>query len=471
MRIKWVLIFCFVSLQSLVFAKNFLGPNELDPASITHLGVPQAGGLWVGVGTERAYIEAALLGNQGIYVVDYSPEVTRFHEINRALLVLASNAEDYRRLRFDPSLWPEALSKLELAENSPAVKMLFPKGVKKASILQESRSRDWWKENVIVSDEFKHFHTPPVELAAKAVAAEEDAQLRLRHLQQESWGRLQMRVVDSDTDELISKKQFVKSQVAVNKWKYESILFRDPKPTKEAWVDGLRSRAEREYDASVKALTEAGLLDSAQKKLRMSIEESTSFLIEHSLDAMDAPKPVNVADIKVPYKNANYLFDEELFGKVKAIAMTGQIHAEVADLSKPPRGILNNIKSTGLAVGTFDVSNAWDKSYSYYPGPKPIHAWLGDMKEAGLFTPQSSFVFTDRHGSDFYYGGMNALAAADASAETFQHALTPNKYLNILPEVKAPPSASPSGALSTEDADVGPIKDGFFQKCRRFLGF
>jgi hypothetical protein len=72
-----------------------------------------------------------LLGSDGIFVVDVDPKVMRFHEINRSLLLQAKNIEDYRRLRFNTSLWPDRLA------------------------------ARWWKKNVVDSWEFKALHSDP----------------------------------------------------------------------------------------------------------------------------------------------------------------------------------------------------------------------------------------------------------------------------------------------------------------------
>ena len=130
---------------------SFLCPNETIPQVLEpHLRLAPAGAL-VAVGTERVFMTAAMLENVSeVYAVDYDEGAVLFNQINIALLAIAKNMDDYRRLRMNPALWEERLKSSSVHPDS-------------SRILGDPRNRTLWTIGVTHSTEsgFQLLHHPP----------------------------------------------------------------------------------------------------------------------------------------------------------------------------------------------------------------------------------------------------------------------------------------------------------------------
>lgn len=94
------------SLANATFEESFVAPNEMQPGDALPLlrnSPAAATGLYVRVGTERAYVGAALAKATALLLVDIDPQAVRFNRINRALLKTSRSREDYLKLRLHAS--------------------------------------------------------------------------------------------------------------------------------------------------------------------------------------------------------------------------------------------------------------------------------------------------------------------------------------------------------------------------------
>jgi hypothetical protein len=82
----------------------YLPPNEQHPALALPIYRKSNHGVYVSVGTERAFIGAAVTGAKGLYVIDYDLLAVRFVKVNRALLAVSRNRVDYVNLRLTAPL-------------------------------------------------------------------------------------------------------------------------------------------------------------------------------------------------------------------------------------------------------------------------------------------------------------------------------------------------------------------------------
>lgn len=83
---------------------SFAGPNEATPGSAIKIFSEAPKGVYVGLGTERGFISAALAPHvTHLLLTDYDLGVVRFNRVNIALLRLARNRNDYLHLRLSSS--------------------------------------------------------------------------------------------------------------------------------------------------------------------------------------------------------------------------------------------------------------------------------------------------------------------------------------------------------------------------------
>ncbi len=115
------------------------------------------------------------------------------------------------------------------------------------------------------------------------------------------------------------------------------------------------------------------------------------------------------------FRNANYLFDDQMFGKLQKMALDGKIRSLQLDLGSNG-GVLNKKgvqeflalleqRKTPLAV--FDLSNAWSRKYL---GPQNTDELVKMLSSSSAAKPESVFVITDYRKNQFYKNGERAKA-------------------------------------------------------------
>lgn len=85
---------------------TFVAPNEWNPRRMrTGFETPLTEGAYIGVGTERTYIAAALNPQINLVIqVDQDSQIVLFNRLNTLLLSVANDLRDYQRLRFEFSV-------------------------------------------------------------------------------------------------------------------------------------------------------------------------------------------------------------------------------------------------------------------------------------------------------------------------------------------------------------------------------
>jgi hypothetical protein len=98
----------FLNLRSRGFSpswQSFYSPNEYGPQFVAPLmaGAPQ--GVYITVGTERAFTVAAVTPEiSHLLIADADPNITMFNQVNIALLKISPNQKFYREFRKNPTL-------------------------------------------------------------------------------------------------------------------------------------------------------------------------------------------------------------------------------------------------------------------------------------------------------------------------------------------------------------------------------
>jgi len=92
----------------------YIPPNEQHPAVGLPIYRKSNHGAYVSVGTERAFIGAALTNANALFVIDYDPDTVRFANINRAILAASTSRADYVNLRLSasPEVWQQRSRRL-----------------------------------------------------------------------------------------------------------------------------------------------------------------------------------------------------------------------------------------------------------------------------------------------------------------------------------------------------------------------
>ena len=130
----------------------YLAPNERHPQRMQPLTQAAMTGVYVGVGTERCWMAAALIPQlRRLYLVDCDPRVVYYNRVNAALLHAAAGVRtDYVHLRLQaaPPEWVEAAAALP-----------EPRG----ALLRNPAAHAWWTRHVRQSPraDMRLFHTPP----------------------------------------------------------------------------------------------------------------------------------------------------------------------------------------------------------------------------------------------------------------------------------------------------------------------
>jgi len=103
-----------------------------------------------------------------------------------------------------------------------------------------------------------------------------------------------------------------------------------------------------------------------------------------------------------PFKDANYLYDNQLFEKVQKLAIGNKIHSYVGDLGdlQSTGKFLTAMKNAGEKISVFDISNAW---YEQYLGRKKMSELVRMMNFDQVLLPKSIILTTDHHNSTQMY--------------------------------------------------------------------
>ena len=140
---------------------GFLVPNETNNGRLGPKLAQTPQGLYVTTGTERGLMTSALLPEnpKGLVLVDRDPKVVFFNLMNRALLSLAKNREDYLALRLKGTFETVAARlKTEGASIS----------AENNRVLNDPSSWRWWKEAVQDSQSWRTFYRDPSQNADRA---------------------------------------------------------------------------------------------------------------------------------------------------------------------------------------------------------------------------------------------------------------------------------------------------------------
>jgi len=131
----------------------YIPPNEQHPAVALPIYRKSNHGAYISVGTERAFIGAALTKATALFVIDYDPLTIRFANINRALLAASTDRADYLNLRLTASqdVWQQRSQRLTAEDketlSNPDSWTFWDKKVR--------RNQTAW------DNAFGHFHTEP----------------------------------------------------------------------------------------------------------------------------------------------------------------------------------------------------------------------------------------------------------------------------------------------------------------------
>jgi hypothetical protein len=115
------------------------------------------------------------------------------------------------------------------------------------------------------------------------------------------------------------------------------------------------------------------------------------------------------------FRNANYLYDDRMFGKIQKMALDGKIHSLQLDLGsnegslnkKGVQEFLTLLEQRKTPLAVFDLSNAWSRKYL---GPQNTAELVELLAASPVTTNDSVFVITDYRRNQFYKNGERAKA-------------------------------------------------------------
>ncbi len=101
-------------------AADYICPNEFNPGMAMPIFDKSNHGAYVSVGSDRAFIGAALTRAEALYVVDIDPDIITFAKINRALLAASIDKVNYFNLRYLASFtdWSEVSKTLSVDDQA-----------------------------------------------------------------------------------------------------------------------------------------------------------------------------------------------------------------------------------------------------------------------------------------------------------------------------------------------------------------
>lgn len=123
---------------------TYMYPNEGNPKELIHAYSRRAPNLYMGVGSERIFIGAALTKALRAIFLDNDPEVTLFNRVNIALLAVCNDMDDCLELRLLSGLeiWKSRAKNYD--KNNPDIGLLS----RYVSYLHDSEVFAWWNDNV-----------------------------------------------------------------------------------------------------------------------------------------------------------------------------------------------------------------------------------------------------------------------------------------------------------------------------------
>jgi len=417
---------------------EFIGPNERYPNEILKVGIPPVDGVLMGVGTERLYFEALLLGADGIAAIDYEKDAVLFHEINRELFHAAGNAAAYRRLRLDPTTWP------------------------KEGVLSDPRWRDWWRNNVVNSGQFTTLHKDPVALRAEIDAMNAEGRLKWGRKVAMNYSEALFRIVDIQSGKLLSQKDYVKREVK----KYDDEMgygYLWKNSSKAEWIRNKIPQIEGQYASALAELHRYEILNEAGR-LKWPYLEARG----HYADRAQEEYRKGYDEVRMPYEGVNYLYDESLYQKLRAMAERGRIHAFHGDLRNSPQEVIEKLRALNLSVGAVDFSNAWDGREPGYPGVPRIQDWLRALWGAKVAQPGAPFIGTSRHGDNFYYRALPIEAAIHSTSATLASHLESGSSYGMRTVVSPAEPPLESAPLRVMPAPRPPVEENVWQRLLRF---
>ena len=145
----------FGAISRLKPGPGFVVPNEENTDSLRRFfsapGAIRAKGLFVSVGTERAFMTAALAGEkvETLVLVDIDPRILFFNRINKALLAISRSREDYLKLRLEAS-FEDVLARTR--ENGQTISN------ENRVAIEDSANWSWWTVNVQRAGGWSEFH-------------------------------------------------------------------------------------------------------------------------------------------------------------------------------------------------------------------------------------------------------------------------------------------------------------------------
>jgi hypothetical protein len=115
------------------------------------------------------------------------------------------------------------------------------------------------------------------------------------------------------------------------------------------------------------------------------------------------------------FRNANYLFDDKMFGKLQKMALEGKIESYQLDFGssygqynqKAVEDFLARLEQKKIPISVFDLSNAWSQKYL---SPEWTALLEKTLAASPMARPDSIFVVTDYRRIQFYKNGERAKA-------------------------------------------------------------
>ncbi len=131
---------------------GFIVPNEKNIGGVRSTFAEAPTGIYVSVGTERGFMGAALTGKatKALVLVDLDPRVLLFNLLNKSLLELALDRQDYLEMRLRSSFETIAIRAKTSASLSSEGR----------EILSNPENWTWWTSNVQKHVEWREFHDP-----------------------------------------------------------------------------------------------------------------------------------------------------------------------------------------------------------------------------------------------------------------------------------------------------------------------
>jgi len=123
---------------------TYMYPNEGNPKELIHAYSQRAPNIYMGVGSERIFIGAALTKALRAIFLDNDPEATLFNRVNIALLAVCNDMDDCLDLRLSSDFKAWKYRAEVYNKHNPDMGLLS----RYVSYLLNSEVFAWWKDNV-----------------------------------------------------------------------------------------------------------------------------------------------------------------------------------------------------------------------------------------------------------------------------------------------------------------------------------